>query len=67
MVYSGWFLSEAPEVWPDTVVEKGFLVGRTKRLEGGKTKFMCIYIYIYIHKYINIFDWTTDVYCCNSR
>ena len=33
MVCSGWLLSEAPEVWPDIIVEKCFLVGRTKQPE----------------------------------
>ena len=39
---TGWLLSEAPEVWPDIIVEKGFLVWRKKQLEGGKTPCSCV-------------------------
>ena len=37
MAHSGWLLSAAPEVWPDIIVQKSFLVGRTKQQEVGKT------------------------------
>ena len=38
-------LSEALEVWPNIIVEIGFLVGRTKQQEGGKTPCTCVLKY----------------------
>ena len=39
MAYSGWFLSEALEVWSDIIVEKGFF-GWVNETTGGRVNTM---------------------------
>ena len=36
MVYSGWLHSDAPEVWPDIIVEKVYWLGERNNWKAGK-------------------------------